>query len=135
MGLQYVDGSGIERTLTVADMLTPDFQEAYSDLYKGLNGFRPRGHDAETMLRFFDSYEERMAEHVAEEAAELARLSNMDGIQYRSWSHYYDEQERRDYDAWERAQAERQEALDYRAAFNARFSSLPAIEAWEHGAI
>lgn len=135
MGLQFQDTNGTERTLTLEDMKTPDFQDSYSDLYKGINGFRPRGHSPEVMLHFFDTYEESLAQHVAEEAAELARLSAMDGIQYRNWSHYYDEKERKDYEAWERAHAERQEALDYRAAFNARFSSLPAIEAWEHGCL
>jgi len=136
MGLQFIDAKGNERTLTLEDMKTPVFQDSYSDLFKGLHGFRPRGEylcSPEVMLNFFDSYDQAMADYAAEEAAELARYSAEDGIEYRNWSHYYDEKERRDYEAWERAQVERQEALDYRAAFNARGSALPAIEAWEYG--
>ena len=135
MGLQYVDGTGTERTLTVADMLLPDFQETYSDLYKGLNGFRPRGHDAETMLRFFDTYEAAFEESEAEEAAALARRSETDGVEYTSWSHYYSVQEAKDHAEYLKEEAIRQEEAARAAEMARRFSPLPAIEAWEHGAL
>lgn len=135
MGLQYVDGSGIERTLTVADMLTSDFQEAYSDLYKGLNGFRPRGHDAETMLHFFDTYEARFEESQEEDRQALARASERDGVEYTSWSHYYDVKEAKDYAEWQAEEAKRQEAAAFHAEFTRRDSPLPTIIAWEHGSI
>jgi hypothetical protein len=136
MGLQYVDGTGTERTLTVADMLTQDFQSAYSDLFKGLHGFRPSLNTSpEDMLRFFDTYEAAFEENEAEEAAALARVSERDGIQYRNWMHYYDEKEKRDYAEWQAEEAKRQEAAAHVAEFNRRGSPLPTIEAWEHGAI
>lgn len=135
MGLQYVDGTGTERTLTVADMLTSDFQEAYSDLYKGLNGFRPRGHDAETMLHFFDTYEARFEESQEEDRQALAHVSERDGVEYTSWSHYYDVKEAKDHAEYLAEEAKRQEAEAHRAEFNRRGSPLPTIDAWEHGTI
>ena len=135
MGLQYVDGTGTERTLTVADMLTSDFQEAYSDLYKGLNGFRPRGHDAETMLRFFDTYEAAFEESEAEEAAALKHRSEQDGVEYTSWSHYYKVQEEKDHAEYLKEEAVRQEEAAIAAEMTRRFSPLPVIDAWEHGAL
>ena len=135
MGLQYVDGRGIERTLTVADMATPDFQDAYSDLYKGINGFRPRGHSPEQMLHFFDTYEARYQEHEAEEAAALARRSEQDGIEYRSWSHYYDVKEAQDHALWEVEEKVRLARLAERKEFSRRGSPMPAIVAWEYGSL
>src|SRR3990170_4814797 len=41
MGIKF-DDNGTTRDLTVADMLRPEFQESYSDLFKSLYGFRPR---------------------------------------------------------------------------------------------
>lgn len=133
MGLQFTDNNGNTRTLTLADMATQDFQESYSDLFKGLYGFRPRGHDAETMLHFFDTYEEAFKENEAEEARALEFVSERDGIEYRSWSHYYDEKERRDYEEYAREQAARQAKLAEKAEMNRRFSPLPVIEDWLYG--
>lgn len=134
MGLQFND-NGIVRTLTVADMATPDFQESYSDLYKGINGFRPRGHSPETMLRFFDTYEVQLAEHEAEEKRQLAYVSERDGVEYRSWSHYYDVKEAADHAAWKAEEAARQAKLARRAEMYRRFSPLPVIEDWLYGRI
>jgi len=135
MGLQYVDGTGTERTLTVADMLTQDFQSAYSDLYKGINGFRPRGHDAETMLRFFDTYEAQFHESEVEEAVALQRRSDRDGIQYTSWSHYYECKDNQAHEEWTKEQALLDAELAHKAEFERRDSPLPVIEAWEHGVL
>jgi hypothetical protein len=140
---QYVDGTGTERALTVADMLHPDFQEAYSDLYKGLNGFRPRGHDTATMLRFFDTYEENFAEHQAEEdIRQAARLKYLEEKHSRTFETYYEAQRFNEDAAWTRHQEqmareeEEAEAIaDHKAELNRRFSPLAAIEAWEHGSL
>lgn len=134
MGLTFNDNGNI-RTLTLADMATQDFQEAYSDLYKSLHGFRPRGHDAATMLRFFDNYETELAEVQAEEDRALARESEHDGVEYRSWSHYYDVKEARDHAEWERENAARQAKLAERAEMYRRFSPLPVVEDWLYGRI
>jgi hypothetical protein len=134
MGLQFND-NGVTRTLTLADMATQDFQEAYSDLYKGINGFRPRGHDTQTMLHFFDTYEAQFEESEEDDRRALKARSERDGIEYRSWSHYYDEKERRDYEAYEREQAARQAVLAERAEMYRRFSPLPVVEDWMYGRI
>jgi len=133
MGLQFIDANGNERTLTEADMLTPDFQDSYSDLHKGLHGFRPRYSTPEQMLRFFGDYEEAMEAHLAQEAAELIRLSERDGIAYRNWFHYYDEQERRDYEDYERQRIEREKQQARKAEMMRRGSPLPVIEDWDYG--
>lgn len=134
MGLQFTDNNGNTRTLTLADMATQDFQESYSDLFKGLHGFRPRGlMDPATMLRFFDTYEDSFAEHEAEEARQLQYVSDRDGIQYRNWSHFYDEKERVAQEAYEREEAVRQAERAEKAEMNRRFSPLPIIEDWLYG--
>lgn len=137
MGLQFIDANGNERTLTEADMLLPDFQESYSDLYKGLHGFRPRGHDAATMLRFFDTYEQAFAEEEAREAALLKDRSARDGVEYRSWSHYYDVQEEK-MEAEYRRESEAREAEEEakRAAAHERTlrgGIIDTIDDWDHG--
>lgn len=134
MGLQFND-NGVTRTLALADMATQDFQEAYSDLYKGINGFRPRGHSVEAMLHFFDTYEAQFEESEEDDRRALKARSERDGIEYRNWSHYYDEKERRDYEAYERQQAARQAVLDERAEMYRRFSPLPVIEDWLYGRV
>lgn len=134
MGLLFNDNGNI-RTLTLADMATSDFQESYSDLYKGLNGFRPRGHDAATMLRFFDNYEAEFEAAQAEEARALAHVSKRDGVEYRNWSHYYDVKEALEHAEWERENAARQAKLAKRAEMYRRFSPLPVVEDWLYGRI
>jgi hypothetical protein len=134
MGLTFNDNGNV-RTLTLADMATPAFQESYSDLYKGIHGIRPRGHSVEMMLHFFDTYEQEFERHQAEEDAVLAYRSEKDGIQYTSWSHYYDVKEAKDADEWEAEQAIRKAEADLKAEFARRGSPLPAIEAWEYGTL
>lgn len=134
MGIQFVDANGTERTLTVADMLTPTFQESFSDLYKSLNGFRPRcTFSPEAMLRFFDSYEDEMEAQAEQEREALARASERDGVEYRSWSHYYDLKEQRDFAAWRREEDARQAREAVKAEMRRRFSPLPVIEDWMYG--
>lgn len=135
MGIEFND-NGIIRNLTVADMLTDEFRETYYDLYKGLNGIKPRWETSpEVMLHFFDTYEEQYAAEREREAAELAALSQQDGIEYRNWSHFYDEKERRDEEAYQREAEAKASKRDYLARVAARFSPLAAIREWEYGAI
>lgn len=134
MGLLFND-NGITRTLTLADMATSDFQDSFSDLYKNIHGFRPRGFSLESMLHFFDNYETELAEVEAEEARALKARSDRDGVKYRSWSHYYDVKEARDHAEWERENAARQAKLAERAEMYRRFSPLPVVEDWLYGRI
>lgn len=136
MGLQFIDANGTERTLTEADMLLPDFQETYSDLFKSLHGFRPRGMmDPASMLRFFDTYEAEFEAQAEQEKAALAYASERDGFAYTSWSHFYELKEERDRKEWEAEEAARRAAAAEKAEFNRRGSPAPVIEAWEHGAL
>lgn len=134
MGLTFNDNGNI-RTLTLADMQTPDFQSAYSDLYKGLHGIRPRGDSAETMLHFFDTYEQEFERQKEQEDAALAYRSEQDGIQYTSWTHFYEVKEAKAYADWEAENAVRQAEIDLKAEFARRGSPLPFIEAWEYGSL
>lgn len=137
MGLQFIDRNGSERTLTEADMLLPEFQETFWDLYKSLHGIRPRGmlQDTRYMLMFFDTYEECMKEQNEEDARSLAVLSEKDGVQYTSWNHYYEmEDARREREC--EVEAEKQRAIEEaKAEYNRRGSPAPIIEAWEFGEI
>lgn len=135
MGIKF-DDNGTTRDLTVADMLRPEFQESYSDLFKSLYGFRPRGYTSpEAMLAFYDGYEAAFESQQEEEREALRRISARDGVEYSSWSHYYSEKERKAEEEWERENAVRIEQAAHKAEMNRRFSPLPVIEAWEHGSI
>lgn len=139
MGLQFIDRNGDKRTLTLADMLTQDFQESYSDLFKGIYGFRPRGHTAESMLHFFDTYEELYARAEAEQ--EIERGLRLDYLNYKHGREFTDLREAECFNeqvAYNRYMDElnRQEEEQARLAeLNRRGSPLPVIEAWEYGSL
>lgn len=137
MGLQFIDTNGTERTLTLADMATPDFQDSYSDLYKTINGFRPRGHSLETMLHFFDTYEAQFAEAEKEWELERAqRLAYLNQKFNRTFANLSEaevhnmEQARLRYDRETQEEADRLAAA---AEMTRRFSPLPVIEDWMYG--
>jgi hypothetical protein len=111
-----------------------EVQDIISDLAKSLYGTRSACPTTpEAQVFFMNNYEEAMNEELEREAAVLKARSERDGIEYRSWSHYYDEKERRDNEAWERENAERQAKAAHDAELKRRFSPLPVVEAWEHG--
>lgn len=124
-----------QAVLTLSDMETQDYQEAYSDLYKGINGFRPRGHDAATMLQFFNTYEAQFEESQEDDRRALKARSERDGVEYTSWSHYYDVKEAKDYAEWQAEEAKRAALAAEAAEFVRRGSPMPAIIAWEHGSL
>jgi len=138
MGLQFND-NGVTRTLTLADMATMTFQEAYSDLYKGINGFRPRGHSVESMLHFFDTYEEQFAQSEKEEAAaranRLAYLNQKHGQVFDTLTIAERFNEQAAYNRFMAKMEAESEAEAVKAEFKRRFSPAPVIDAWEHGAI
>lgn len=112
------------------------WQGTYSDLFKGLHGFRPRGdmmNTAEMICSFLNSYEENFQFSQEEDARELAALGENYGQVFANWHEYYDTLERKD--AREReeyfAEQAREEAED--REFNRRGSPTPHIIAWEHG--
>jgi hypothetical protein len=125
--------------LTLADMASSDYQEAYSDLYKGLNGFRPRGHDAATMLRFFQTYDERFEESMEEEcreaAARLTYLNHKHGQTFENLTLAERFNERAAHDRFMKNLEAQMIAEAHKAEFNRRGSAAPIIDAWEHGAL
>jgi hypothetical protein len=138
MGIQFND-NGTVRDLTLADMATPDFQDSYSDLFKGINGYRPRGHSVETMLNFFDTYEERFAE--AEKEWQLEQDLRLDYLNHKHGQVFPDLQTAEHFNvqaALARYEREAQVEAEERAAkaeFVRRGSPQPAIEAWLHGSM
>ena len=130
MGLQFND-NGVIRTLTLEDMKTDAFRETYYDLYKSLHGIKPRWETSpEVMLHFFDNYEAEMeAEHQRELDALKVR-SERDGVEYTSWSHYYDVKESVAHAKWE---AEQAETLAKAMERQLRGGILDTIEDWEYG--
>ena len=136
MGLEFNDNGNI-RTLTVADMATSDFQEAYSDLYKGLYGFRPRGHDVATMLHFFDTYEAEFA--FAQEREEAALAYRLGYLEHKHGRKFADNREaerfneQAAYNRFMDALHAEEEAKAEAAEFVRRGSAMPVIEAYMHG--
>ena len=134
MGLQF---NGNIRTLTVEDMATSDFQDVYSDLYKGLHGFRPRGHDAETMLYFFNTYDEEFAAEQVRDADERAyRLGYLESKHGQKFDTYAEAERFNERAAFNRYMDELQAANEVKAQeaeFVRRGSAMPVIEAWMHG--
>lgn len=123
--------------ITVADVVAnfDDYASGYSDLFKGLNGFRPRGSlvTPQLIADFFNNYDDMFAIEEAREEAELVALRESHGIDFANWHAYYDwleakdEAERRAYYAeLEAEEAEKREFLR-------RGSPMPFIIDWEHG--
>jgi len=131
MGLQFIDENGTERTLTVEDMKTDAFKEAYYDLFKSLHGIKPRWETCpEVMLHFFDNYEAEMEAELQRERDALKIRSERDGVEYASWSHYYELKEARDEAEWQAEQAKLSAEIKERQL---RGGILDTIEDWEHG--
>lgn len=133
------NSAATQAALTLSDMATPDYQDAYSDLYKGINGFRPRGHDAATMLRFFETYDARIEEVLEEDrreaAARLAYLNHKHGQVFDTLTIAERFNEKAAHDRFmaklEVEMAEEAEKVE----FNRRYSPAPVIDAWEHGSL
>lgn len=122
------------QTVTAADVeagLTVDW--CYSDAYKEIHGFRPRGHSAAQEASFWNTFEEEFERVAEEEAQQLASLGEHYGRIFPSYSAYYnflDEQSEAEYRA---EKAAREAAAAERAEFNRRGSPMPLVDAWEHG--
>lgn len=128
-----IDANGNQVVYTLEDMLSEDMKDAYSELHKDLYSFRPFNFNPEAMLTFFEQYDAVFESQQAESAAELKSLGDRDGIEYRNWSHYYDEKERKSYEDYERQAAEEATRKAEQVEFSRRGSPMPAIEAWMHG--
>lgn len=111
-----------------------DFASTYSDLFKSLYNFRPRGlMEPQMIADFLNSYGERFAEEEAREAAELAALGDKWGQQFRTWSDYYDMLERKDAREREEYFAEKAREEAEAAEFARSGSPMPYVIAWEYG--
>ena len=110
--------------------------DGYSDCFKSLQGFRPRWTPTrEELISFWLSYETRFEEESAHEAAVLKRKSEQYGIDFATWSQYYDYKEAQDYQSYLAEKTAKDEADRHLAALRRRFSTEAAVEAWEHGDI
>jgi hypothetical protein len=112
------------------------WQGTYSDLFKGLHGFRPRGdmlNTADMICSFLNSYEENFRYSQEQEAEELAALGDQHGRVFRNWHEYYDMLERKDAREREEYFAEMAEEEAEQREFNRRGSPMPFIIDWEHG--
>lgn len=123
-------------TYTVAEIAAnfDDFASTYSDLFKSLYNFRPRGlMEPQMIADFLNSYSERFAEEEAREAAELVALGDQYGRQFNNWHEYYDMLERKDAREREEYFAEKAREEAEAAEFARRGSPMPFIIDWEHG--
>jgi hypothetical protein len=105
----------------------------YSDAHKEVYGFRPRGHTDEQEASFWNDFCRLWADMQAEEAAQLAALSEHYGQEFTTYSTYYnflDEQSEAEYREEKAAWASR---AAERAEFFRRGSPASIIDAWEHG--
>lgn len=126
------------KTYQVADIAAdlPMYREVYSDLFKGLHGFRPRGdmfNTPEMICSFLNIYDEEFEYHAQQEARELVALGEEFGQVFHNWHAYYDFLERKDQREYQEWMAEREQQEDFEREFARRGSPLPYIIAWEHG--
>jgi hypothetical protein len=126
--------------LTLADMATPAYQDCYSDMFKSLHGFRPRGewcNTPEFMLQFFKDYDadiEAELERDRQEAAErLVYLNHKHSTNFTTLHEASRHNEQMAFARWEREAEALQAEKDRKAEMTRRFSPLPIIEAWEYG--
>jgi hypothetical protein len=125
LNAQTVTASDVEAGLTAT--------WCYSDAYKEIHGFRPRGHSSEMEASFWNNFDRLWADMVAEEAAQLAALCDHHGQDFPNFMAYYnflDEVREAEY---REECAAREAAEAERAEFNRRGSPMPFIDSWEHG--
>lgn len=114
-------------------MHTNDVLECFSDLFKGINGFRPRGMSGDYVSWFMNNYDRLFEDSLQEEKAELAHLSEKHGQNFASMMAYYDFKEAADYLAYEQKKAADNAAKRERNDLHRRNSPRMAIYLWEHG--
>lgn len=131
-----IDANGNQVVYTLEMMADPAMRETYFDLYKEIHGIKPRWNfTEEQMLWLFNNYDQLFEEEQENERRALAAKSEKHGIEFKSWSEYYDFKDRTAYERWQAEEAVRQQAAAEKAEFFRRGSPKPFIEAWEHGAI
>lgn len=130
-------------TYTVAQVsadseLLEALKSSYSDAFKGINGFRPRCESlwtVEAIVRFWNDYDRMFEASQEEERRELAALSERYGIEFASWSAYYDYLDRLSWQEYEAERKAREDKENFVREFFRRWSPLAAITLWEEGAI
>lgn len=106
----------------------------FSDLYKDINGVRPRGNISdETIQWYFDNSSILIAAEMEREAEELAHLAETIGRPFENWSAYYDYLEAKEYEDYLADKAAREAAEVLRIRLLDPRCTLHVIEAWEHG--
>jgi hypothetical protein len=106
----------------------------FSDLYKDINGVRPRGSFTDEQVQWwFDNHDRLAAEELAQEAQQLVLLGEMNGRVFANYSEYYDFLEAREYEEYLADKAEKAAAEMRRIQLLDPRCTLHAIEAWAHG--
>ncbi len=126
--------------LTV-ETLTDADRALFSDMYKDAYGTRPRHVPTdEEIVSLFERMPQIMEEEEANEARALAAYNAKHGTQYASWWDYYDRLDANYEAEFAQIQAEAkaqrlaaQQRLSARSEFYRPGSSVPVIEAWDHG--
>jgi hypothetical protein len=126
--------------LTLADMGTAEYKDCYSDMFKSLHGFRPRGewcNTPEFMLQFFNDYDadiEAELERDRQEAAErLVYLNAKHGTAFTTLHEASRYNEQKAFDRFQKEEEAREAEAAAKVEMTRRFSPAPYIEAWEYG--
>lgn len=126
--------------LTLADMALPEYRDCYSDMFKSLHGFRPRGewcNTPEFMLQFFNDYDadiEAELERDRREAAErLVYLNHKHGTEFTTLHEASRYNEQKAFERFAREEEEREAEAAAKAEMTRRFSPMPVIEDWLYG--
>ena len=106
----------------------------FSDLYKDINGVRPRGNFTDEQIQWwFDNHDRLAAEEAEQEAQQLVVLGELNGRVFANYSEYYDFLEAREYEEYLADKAAQAAAEMLRIQKLDPRCILHVIEAWEHG--
>lgn len=111
---------------------TEQLLESYSDAFKDINGYRPRGeylHTREYLIHFWATFNDRLAEVEAEEAAHLEFLG------FPSWTAYYNHLDRQYWLECVSQELLAEAVADMNTEYSTRGSIVPIIDAWDRGDI
>ncbi len=112
-----------------------DWLDGWSDLFKGLHGVRPRWTPSnEELAQFYNTYDEEFELHQKEEQRQLDSLSEQHGIEFKTWSKYYDHLDTLEAVRWAREQAEYEAEVKANKVRLRRLRAAIAEENWEFGA-
>lgn len=117
---------------TLETLSTEALMEGYSDAFKDINGYRPRGeylHTREYLIDFWETFNDRLAQVEAEDAAQLAALG------FPTWMDYYNHLDRQHALKCVSQKLLDEAIADMNTEYSTRGSVVPVIDAWDRGDI